>query len=66
MIINNSPQVNSSSTVSVTVSLASAESPELILIIAGERRYLPLSKQSRLFEKVRDLVLDASDEWERE
>ncbi|MGA9480287.1 MAG: hypothetical protein WA305_03550 [Candidatus Acidiferrales bacterium] len=49
--------------VSITVSVASVASPELIVILAGVRRVLPLSQHQRLFVEVCNLIVEASESW---
>jgi len=52
-----------SSTVRVTVSVSPAESPELIVILAGERRVLPVDRCRVLYREFCDLIVDASELW---
>jgi hypothetical protein len=55
MIVNTSPQVNS---VSITVSVHSAESPGLTLILEGKRRELRAEDHPSAYRAIADLVVE--------
>jgi hypothetical protein len=61
MVCNSAHKVNCAA---VTVSIRSSETSELILILDGERRVLPVRKHPELFAQLVTLVVEAAESVE--